>query len=170
MLLLFLVHPPKEEESTEIQAPGNVIVEISWDKDRNVDLDLWAQAPGDTPVGYSAKSGKIFNLLRDDLGKQNDLTDVNLENVYSRGIPEGEYTVNVHFFRNDGGGPIEVTVVVRTKENADAPARQIVATKLTMLSVGQELTAFRFKLTKKGALVDGSVHHIHKPLRSGRRS
>ena len=40
-------------------------------------FDLWVQAPGDVPVGYSNKSGGVFNLLRDDLGKAKDMTDGN---------------------------------------------------------------------------------------------
>jgi hypothetical protein len=40
-------------------------------------FDLGVQAPGDVPVGYSNKSGGVFNLLRDDLGKVMDMTDGN---------------------------------------------------------------------------------------------
>jgi hypothetical protein len=29
------------------------------------------------PIGYSNKSGGVFNLLRDDLGKAKDMTDGN---------------------------------------------------------------------------------------------
>lgn len=166
ILLLFQVNPPKEEESTDIESPGNVIVEITWPADRDCDLDLWVQAPGDTPVGYSAMSGKVFNLLRDDLGKYQDITDVNLENAYSRGIAEGEYCVNVHYFRGDNQGPVTAKVVVRTKENPDVPAKTVLSTDLELKGVGQEKTAFRFKLDKKGKLQEGSVHHIFKPLRS----
>lgn len=168
ILLLFQVNPPKQEESTDIESPGNVIVEISWPADRDVDLDLWVQAPGDTPVGYSAKSGTIFNLLRDDLGKYQDITDVNLETAYSRGIPKGEYCINVHHYRGDNAGPIVVKVVVRSKENPDAPARVVASTDLTLNGPGQEKTAFRFRLDEKGVLQEGSLNHIFKPLRSQR--
>ena len=155
-------------EGKEETAPGNVQVELIWDPKRAIDLDLWVQAPGDKPVGYSAKSGKVFDLLRDDLGHQTDLGEANVENAYTRGIPKaaGEYVVNVHAFRMDGQGPVEATVIVRSKENADAPVREIVATKLSLQGDGQELTSFRFKLTEKGELVEGSVHNIFKPLRS----
>ena len=176
-LLLFVVHPPKENDQAPatIETPGNVIVEMVWDKDRDIDLDLWVQAPGDTPVGYSAKSGKVFDLLRDDLGKQSDLTDVNMETAFSRGIPAGEYCVNVHAYRMDSKGPVEVVIAVRIKGGplASDPkggstngVRELVATKLTMKGNGQELTAFRFKLTKEGQLIEGSLNHIFKPLRS----
>jgi hypothetical protein len=66
-----LAHVAKkdEEQSKGQTPPGNVIVEMFWDKATDADVDLWVQAPGDVPVGYSNKSGAIFNLVRDDLGK-----------------------------------------------------------------------------------------------------
>lgn len=170
MLVLFLVNPPKKDDTSEIESPGNVIVEASWDHTRDVDVDLWVQAPGDTPVGYSSKAGKIFNLLRDDLGKHGDATDVNLENAYSRGIAAGEYTVNVHLYRNDSQEPIEVRVVVRLKPRPGAPAQEVLSTTVLLRANGHEATAFRFKLTEDGRLVEGSVHHIFKPLRNARSS
>jgi hypothetical protein len=89
--------------------------------------------------------------------------DINVENAFSRGIPAGEYVVNVHNYRGDGS-PIECTVQVRVKESAEAPPRELITTKLTLHQTGQEKTAFRFKLTEKGKLVDGSVHSRYKPL------
>ena len=68
-----LAHVAKKDEEAKGQTPpGNVIVELTWDKDVDADVDLWVQGPGDVPVGYSNKSGIIFNLLRDDLGKGGD--------------------------------------------------------------------------------------------------
>src|SRR2546421_487736 len=71
---LALAHVAKtdEEQSKGQTPPGNVIVEMFWDKAIDADVDLWVQAPGDVPVGYSNKSGVIFNLVRDDLGKGSD--------------------------------------------------------------------------------------------------
>ena len=76
--------------------------------------------------------------------------------------------MNVHYFRDaDRQGPIEVTAVVRVKESANAPSKQILAReKLLLTTPGQERTIFRFKLTEKGKLVEGSVHDLPKPLRS----
>jgi hypothetical protein len=48
-------------------------------------VDLWVQAPGDVPVGYSNESGVIFNLVRDDLGKGSDPNSMNYEIAYGRG-------------------------------------------------------------------------------------
>jgi hypothetical protein len=167
LLLLPHLHPPKEAEAA-IRSPGNVIVEIRWPDEIDADIDLWVQAPGDTPVGYSNKGGAIFNLLRDDLGRRGDSTELNYEISYSRGVPAGEYTVNVHLYRNSGGYvSIPVTISVSVKANTNESARRLLATELVLENEGEERTAFRFSLDDKGRLMRESVHDLPKPLRSG---
>lgn len=169
ILLLPHINPSKQKENVDINPPGNVIIEIQWPDDLDTDVDLWVQGPGDVPVGYSNKGGKLFNLLRDDLGKSNDATTINYENSFSRGIVEGEYTINLHLYRNISGVlPITVIVVVSVKENPDASTKQILTRTVDLLSVGQEITVFRFELNKHGKLDVESVHDIYKSLRSGR--
>jgi hypothetical protein len=167
LLLLPHLHPPKEAEAA-IRSPGNVIVEIRWPDEIDADIDLWVEAPGDTPVGYSNKGGTIFNLLRDDLGQRGDTTELNYEISYSRGVPAGEYTVNVHLYRNSGGYvsiPVTISVSVKTKTNESA--RRLLATEVLLENEGEERTAFRFSLDDKGRLIRESVHDLPKPLRSG---
>ena len=57
VLLLPFINPPAETESTKSDPPGNVIIEVFWPEDRDVDLDLWVKAPDDIPVGYSNRGG-----------------------------------------------------------------------------------------------------------------
>ena len=167
LLLLPHLHPPKEAEAA-IRSPGNVIVEIRWPDDIDADIDLWVEAPGDTPVGYSNKGGAIFNLLRDDLGQRGDSTELNYEISYSRGVPAGEYTVNVHLYRNSGGYvSIPVTISVSVKAKTNESARRLLATELLLENEGEERTAFRFSLDDKGRLIRESLHDLPKPLRSG---
>lgn len=172
MVLLLLPHlnpPATAEEGTP--APGNVIVEISWPEKVDADVDLWVQAPGDVAVGYSNKGGLIFNLLRDDLGGQADVTEINYEVSYSRGVPAGEYTVNVHLYRDMSGQlPLPVTVTVSVKSAPNLAAKRILTTKLKLNHQGQEMTAFRFALDEDGRLVAGSVHDLPKPLRAAKKS
>ncbi len=167
ILLLPHVNPP----ATAVEAatpPGNVIVELRWPDDSSADVDLWVQAPGDRPVGYSNKGGLVFNLLRDDLGKYNDPIEINYEVSYSRGIPVGEYTVNVHLFSmGTNSKPVTVNAVASVKPSPDKSATRVVATKLDLVRKGEELTAFRFKLDARGSLVPDSVHSLFRPLRSG---
>ena len=75
ILLLPHLNPKQEAQAAVANAvPGNVMVEARWADELDSDIDLWVQAPGDVPVGYSNKSGVIFNLLRDDLGRNADPT------------------------------------------------------------------------------------------------
>ncbi len=172
VVLLLLPHlNPKATAEETIRSPGNVIVELRWPDELDADVDLWVQAPGDVPVGYSNKGGAVFNLLRDDLGHSSDLTGLNYEFSFSRGVPSGDYTVNVHLFRNQSGAQsIPVTVAVSIKSATGDSAKQILATQLPIMAEGQELTALRFSLDDAGHLVDGSVHDIPRSLRSQHKS
>ena len=166
ILLLPHVHPP-EEKKADLMAPGNVIVEIRWPDNTDADIDLWVQAPGDSPVGYSNRGGIIFDLLRDDLGHFQDVSSMNYEMAYSRGVPEGEYTVNVHMYRNHTDQwPIEVMVIVSVKRSPEKPAQQILLGKVELVRENQEVTVFRFDLNHVGALLPQSVNHLYKPLRT----
>lgn len=169
VLLLPHLNPPGKRAEGAIEPPGNVIMEAKWPDEMRTDVDLWVQAPGDMPVGYSNKGGLIFNLLRDDLGSQGDPTGINFETSFSRGVPPGEYTVNVHLFRNlESVYPVEVRVVARVKSEKDGGARPIASTTVQLDREGQEVTAFRFRLDERGELVPGSIHAVFKPLRSAK--
>ena len=107
VLLLPHVGESRAKAATETaQPPGNVMVEARWPDGVDADVDLWVQAPGDVPVGYSNKGGAIFNLPRDDLGQRADATGINYEVSYARGMPAGEYTANLHLYRNEVRVPV----------------------------------------------------------------
>jgi hypothetical protein len=111
----------------------------------------------------------VFNLLRDDLGKRADVTGLNYETSYSRGIPPGEYTVNLHLYRNPSQTfPVQVTVVTSVKRDTQERAEQLLASRVLLVRDGEETTVYRFRLSKRGELVAGSVHSLFKELRSRR--
>ncbi|MCH7634688.1 MAG: hypothetical protein IIA36_08355 [Proteobacteria bacterium] len=169
MVILLLPHitvAKKEFEQTKV--PGNVIVEMHWPSNQAVDVDLWVKAPGQFPVGFWNQGGEIFNLLRDDLGIVGDATDENYEIVYSRGIPQGEYIVNVHMYGPlPPGVTVPVNVVVSVRKKYD-DTNQILKTNIKLTRRNQEETAFRFKLTGDGDLVPGSVSTLRRSLITGR--
>ena len=167
IMLLPHLNPPGARTADDMTPPGNVIVEVRWPDEIDADVDLWVQAPGDRPVGYSNKGGAVFNLLRDDLGKRVDVTGLNYETSYSRGVVPGEYTVNLHLYRNPSGHyPVPVTVVTSVKGSTEQSARQLLASEVLLASEGEELTVYRFELREPGDLVAGSVHSLYKPLRT----
>ncbi len=169
ILLLPHLNPPTQAAETA-RPPGNVFVELRWPDEIDADVDLWVEAPGDVPVGYSNKGGRIFNLLRDDLGQLGDATDLNYEVAFSRGIPAGEYTVNLHLYR-DGAGhlPVSAVVVISVKADADGAMRRIAMERVDLVRVGQELTVLRFSLDQSGNLVAGSIHRLQRGLRTAQR-
>jgi hypothetical protein len=172
VLILPHINPRAAAETAQDTAPpGNVMIEANWPSDLDTDVDLWVQAPGDNPVGYSNKGGAVFNLLRDDLGHMLDVSGLNYESSFSRGIVGGEYTVNLHLYRNRAATiTIPVTVVVSVKAGADLPARQLLVSRLALGREGEERTVFRFRLSEAGTLVPGSVTSLQRPLRSGSKA
>lgn len=170
VMILPHLNPPDAKTADAMDPPGNVIIEARWPDGLDTDVDLWVQAPGDVPVGYSNKGGAIFNLLRDDLGKRADATGLNYEVSYSRGIPPGEYAVNVHLYRNPARTlPVPVTVVASVKKTAEESAKQVLASKVELGREGQEMTVYRFSLDENGELVPGSVHNLQRPLRTWKK-
>ncbi len=165
MVIMLLPHIQKKKEETEDhRAPGNVIVEMHWPSEMSVDVDLWVRAPKSTPVGFWNQGNDVFNLLRDDLGIEGDATNENYEISYSRGIRPGEYIVNVHMYGLVPTGlVVPVTVVVSVRAKYDS-ARQILKTIVKLRQRNQEETAFRFRLTAEGDLVEGSVSTLRRPL------
>ena len=167
VLMMTMMNPPAQSKEADAKAPGNVVIEAQWPDGLDADVDLWVQAPGDVPVGYSNKGGEVFNLLRDDLGRISDATELNYEIAYSRGIPGGEYTVNLHMYRGGTASfPIPVKVVASVKSSPEESTQQILATTVDLHKENEETTAFRFRLDGSGNLVSGSVNSLNKPLRA----
>ncbi len=165
MVIMLLPHlSRKQDEAKDAPAPGNVVVELHWPDDLPVDVDLWVQAPGDVPVGFWNQGSRYFNLLRDDLGIEGDASGRNYEVSYSRGIPAGEYIVNVHMYGSVPKGvrvPARVVVSARPKYGE---LRQLLETTVELRRRNQEETAFRFRLTADGELVPGSVNTLRRRL------
>jgi len=166
ILLLPHLNPPTKHDAAA-DPPGNVVVEIRWPDENDADVDLWVQAPGDVPVGYSNKDGGVFNLLRDDLGHIQDLSSLNYEMAYSRGTPEGEYTVNLHLYRSRTTPlpiPVEVNIGIR-KTNSESLVT-VASNRVQLSHEGEELTVVRFRLSRLGRLVNGSMHALPRILRN----
>ena len=165
-----LAHVAKKEQKSSQQeptAPGHVVVELTWARGVDADVDLWVQGPGDVPVGYSNKSGMIFNLLRDDMGTTGDPNSMNYEVAYGRGHWAGEYVVNAMLYRSrDRKLPIATTAKISLR--GDGGVQQVLQSNIDLAFEGQETTIFRFKLDAQGNFLPDSLNRIHKPLRSAR--
>lgn len=167
LLAVFMRNTTAEaQKKFDQEPPGTILIELFWSDDINADVDLWVEGPTGGPVGYSRRSNQLFNLLRDDLGKYNDLSGRNYENVYSRGIAAGSYTVNAMLYSGANVADLPVTVVVSVRSPTGNATTQIGRFEHVIKRVGDEDTVVRFSLTKDGALVPGSVNNVPKKVRN----
>lgn len=157
VVLLSQINPPTDPQITP---PGNLVASAAWPAGA-IDVDLWVSAPDDKPVGYPNKSGKTFSLLRDDLGTSNDSTSLNYESAFTRGLPDGEYVINVKCFGCAGKIPVSVAVEIRI---IGGPT--VWTGVVTLVAEKQERTAIRFRL-RGGKVVAGSASSVFKPLSKG---
>ena len=165
ILMITVVNQSAKAKISGERTPGNIIVEAQWQPKIDADVDLWVKAPGERAIGYSHMSGKYFNLLRDDLGN-----DLDYEVAYSRGMPDGEYIVDIHMYRAGAGVtfPLRVKVQASLRPNGQSVSRPLASTTVTLLHRGDEVTAFRFTLNH-GKLAPGSINNLYKELRDARQ-
>lgn len=156
-MLLTIINPPTEE--TNRPPPGNLIAEITWDKDCAADVDLWVRDPAGQAVGYSAPWSKAMNLLRDDLGHVNDISQINHEIQYSRGLVPGEYVVNIHLYRTNQC-ELPLTVNARVWMKTKATTLKVWEGSRKLHRMGHELTLTRLRLDKEGNLVSDSLNDV----------
>lgn len=164
-LVVILMQAKLKEATDESKMPGSLAATISW-PEGNDDVDLWLNGPAEpVPVGYSNKGGITWNLLRDDLGLQPDFLSLNFENAYSRGVPPGDYRINVQCYRCVNF-PVEVSLeVVRI----DTGGKTILAqSTITLRKPTEEKTGLAFRLDADGKLVPGSMNTLFEPLRAAK--
>src|SRR3989344_379536 len=142
--------------------------------DADVDMGIWFRGgpdlPALSPVWFTNMGAGFVNLLRDDYGNrpgiEAEYDPVNYENAKTRGIPAGEYCVNVHLYRNASSlTKIPVTVNMRRTKgearklldgrmSAPTSADKPLVTKTVVLErVWQEVNAFCFTMDKNFELV-----------------
>ncbi len=164
LVLVILPHQPEISRDTpSVDLFSEIIIGARWEDGSNVDVDLWVRAPGGKPVGYSKTRGHLASLAWDDVGNV-DSPPWRYEAALIRSAPDGEYIVNLHFYRAysyDVRMPVTVAVWRKLPEGE----MEIWSGKVVLTSVGQEITVVRFRLSNK-QLVPGSIHDRYQCLRS----
>lgn len=167
LLITEIKHKQTTDKVNDDVSAGSISVYIFWKDGIDLDIDTHLSAPGDSHVYFGKREGKIWNLLRDDLGMMGDTAPRNFENAYARGLPAGDYVVNIAAYR---GGPqfypieIEGEVLITADPNAGKGSQKIVKQKVTLYRTGEETTLARFSIDSAGNVVPGSVNHIFKSL------
>jgi hypothetical protein len=155
ILTLVAINPASTEQ--QLTPPGNLVASISWPTGDD-DVDLWVSYGDDFAVGYSNKSAKVWSLLRDDRGKTDDETSLNFESAFTRGLPDGEYAINVKCYRCSTI-PMPVSVDVRLAEGPPVWSGVVELAK-----DGQERTAIRFRVAN-GRVVSDGANQVFKQMR-----
>jgi len=103
-----LINPQQKTVTTEgIKKHAEYIIEITWSKDADCDVDLWIADPTKSTISYQRKDQSLMNLERDDMGFVNDVYDILNDTFKSnfngeigtlRGFIPGEYSISVHLY------------------------------------------------------------------------
>jgi hypothetical protein len=145
---------------------GTLTIEMQWPMGSQTDMDLWVRPPGDRPIGYSRKTGKFCDLIRDDLGALHDIASRATEIVACRRTPPGEYVINANAYAFRDQGAIPIRVFVRHQRPGNEEVDTLLTRSTTVDHDGQEVTVVRFTLDTDGAVVPGSVNNLYRELRS----
>lgn len=161
----------KETKTDDDKAPGNIAVYIFWPDGIDLDIDTHLRSPDGEHIFFGKLSGRTWNLLRDDLGMAGDTAKHNFENAYTRGIPPGEFIVNVHSYRGTPSMyPVEIEAEVRITADPSKgkSAQKVVTQRVTLYRTGEEATVVRFTIDGQMNLVPRSVNHVFKSVMKGK--
>lgn len=167
LALAVLVAPPGKPKAADDPSQSEMTAYLFWPDNLDVDIDLWCRAPNDRPVGYSSRAAGHADLLRDDLGMRDDTSGKNFEEVHFRGLAEGEFVCNSHFYGNVAQAaavPVRLVVQLRTPGGS---ATTIVTKDAVLRRPGEELTLARWRLGAGGRLT-GAANDLPIGLRSAK--
>lgn len=165
--VMFIADVKKDSSPADARATGNISVYVFWRDGIDLDIDTHVRGPGDSHVFFAHPSGAVWSLLRDDLGKINDGTDRNFENAATRGLPPGEYVINVGAYRGAPElYPAEVSIEVRVKAHPERGGTPdlILAKTVVLDRTGEEVTAFRFVTDSDGRVRPETINAIYQPI------
>ena len=158
LVVYTMIAPPPSPAS--IDTLGQYAVEVSWPANRSDDVDTYVEDPARNIASFSNTDIGLMHLEHDDLGRSSDelefggrLAEVrdNRERVVLRGVVPGEVTVNVHAYRLASRGGVTVVVKLYRLRGSD---RMLLERTVTLRNQGEEETAFRFTLDRRGELID----------------
>lgn len=158
------------------QPPGRLVVSLHWQAGTDIDVDLWVRSPGDeSPVGYSHRTDKVFDLLHDDRGRAIECAgqpaecdDGRTETAVARFLPEGLWTLNAVAYQSyDHVFPVHVWVEVDRIDSETHATAHLFRREGALTHDRQEITLLDFRLDASGNVIPGSDNDLLHPLWSG---
>ena len=109
VLAFLLINPVAK--SGAIDPKAEFLITLTWPDGRREDVDLYVEDPAANLVWFRRREAGLMHLDRDDLGRSNDVIEVDGQRVFNPlnqevvsvgGILPGEYVVNLHLYRAAG--------------------------------------------------------------------
>ena len=164
-IIAFLLIKP-EAKKKDFERRAEFVVVMEWDNDASGDIDLYVEDPTSKQVSFRYHNHNYMHLDKDDLGAMNDTVvnadgsistvKINREVVTIRGIIEGEYVINGHYYSErsfDKINPKKPAVTVKVELHKVNPYSIMWAGEKKFTHKGQEETFLRFRLDKDGKIL-----------------
>ena len=172
VLAFLLINPVAK--SGAIAPKAEFLITLTWPDGRREDVNLYVEDPAGNLVRFRRREAGLMHLDRDDLGRSNDVIEVDGQRVFNplnqevvsvRGILPGEYVVNLHLYRAAGAPSVPTTVEV---EKLNPTVLVMFYGQVVVNHQGDEQTAVRFSVRADGAA--GKLNRLPKALVPLRRS
>ena len=164
-IVAFLLIKP-EAKKEDFNRRAEFVIVMEWDHDASGDIDLYVEDPTGKQVSFRYHNHNYMHLDKDDLGSMNDTVvnadgsistvKINREVVTIRGIIEGEYIINAHYYSlrsYDKINPKKPVVTVRVELHKANPYSIMWVGEKEFNHRGQEETFLRFRLDKDGRIL-----------------
>lgn len=159
LVIYVMVAPPQTKHKPAIPTFGSYAVVMTWPGSNDDDVDLHVQDPHGQDAYFAASSTRSMNLEHDDIPGYDAAEKIHHERTVIRSAEQGEYTANAHLYYQHDPGSVEVTVTLYRLRGND---KEITSETFSLRTNGAEHTAFRFRLSAAGDVVD--VNHLQKTL------
>ena len=189
IIAFLLIKPEAKKENFDRKAEFVVIME--WDKEATGDIDLYVQDPTGAQCSFRLPVVNFMHLDKDDLGASNDTVinadgssstvRINREVITIRGIVEGEYIINAHYYskrlwaeiingETRKSNKVREDTTVKIELHKVNPYTVLWAGEKTFVDRGQEETFLRFRVVGDGGVLTPFTFEKKKfitPLQEG---
>ena len=140
----------KPQDGGKIDSKAEFIISAEWEEYHPDDIDLIVEDPQGNIVYFQRQQAGLMHLDRDDRGTLADrimIDGVEVENpanqevVTIRGYMEGEYVVNLLYYKSNFIAPLKVKVKV---EKINPRLEVVYFNDFFLKKIGDEITAVRF--------------------------
>ena len=162
----------KPQDGGKIDSKAEFIISAEWEEYHPDDIDLIVEDPQGNIVYFQRHQAGLMHLDRDDRGTLADrimIDGVEVENPANQevvtigGYMEGEYVVNLLYYKSNFIAPLKVKVKV---EKINPRLEVVYFNDFFLKKIGDEITAVRFILDDKGNVLD--LNQLQKPIISGK--